>query len=144
MDQKIANSIRRKITDSGLKATHQRILIYDVLESASNHPTAEELHRIVKTRNLTISLGTVYKTLDSLIEKKMVRKVASPEGKMRYDAKMTSHSHIYYSDTNEIVDYEDEGLTKLVTNYLKQKNLNNSEINEVSIYINAKRINPKT
>ena len=141
MNQKTANAIRKKIADSGLKATHQRMVIYNVLKSASNHPTAEEVHRIVKTHNMTISLGTVYKTLDSLIAKKMVRKVPTSEGKMRYDAKMRNHNHIYYTNTNEIVDYEDQELNQLIINYLKQKNIKNLEIDEISICINAKKNN---
>ena len=61
------SQIKEKITACGLKGTHQRIAIYDALLSLENHPTAEKIYNSIKKKYPTISLGTVYKTLETFV-----------------------------------------------------------------------------
>ena len=145
MDLKTHQQIKDKITAKGLKATFQRILIYHTISGMDNHPTAEELYSKIKLENLTISLGTVYKTLDSLVEKELIQKVPTREGKMRYESKIHAHNHIYYVNTNEIVDFEDNTLNKIIKQYLEKKdfyNLDTTNIN-VSVYVQGNKLDLK-
>ena len=46
----------------------QRQLILDTLRSVHNHPTAEDVFQMVREKNPTISLGTVYRNLNLLVD----------------------------------------------------------------------------
>ena len=68
-----------RLRATGLKATPQRILIFQELMSRTDHPTAEDLYSAVKKVHSTISFNTVYHTLQALTEKEMVRR--NPAGR---------------------------------------------------------------
>jgi len=48
-----------------LKITHQRIVVYQALILSKNHPTAEQIYDFIKSKNPSITLATVYKTLET-------------------------------------------------------------------------------
>ncbi|MCG8306076.1 MAG: transcriptional repressor [Cytophagales bacterium] len=130
------------LASKGLKITHQRIVVYQALLAAKNHPTAEQIYDSIKSQNPSISLATVYKTLETLAENLLIHKVSTPQGTMRYDARIDNHNHIYISNTNEILDYEDEELSKILLNYLKKKNFDNLSITDFKVQIKGEKINP--
>jgi len=51
---------------AGLAVTPQRLAIFRRLAATDRHPSAEELHAAVRREMPTLSLATVYKTLDAL------------------------------------------------------------------------------
>ena len=51
---------------AGLAVTPQRLAIFRRLVATDRHPSAEELHAVVRREMPTLSLATVYKTLDTL------------------------------------------------------------------------------
>lgn len=134
--------IKAKLTSVGLKSTHQRIVIYDALLALGHHPTAEEVYARIKPGNPSISLGTIYKTLEALVDNHLIRKVFTDDGLMRYDARTDAHSHIYCINTHEIVDFTDPELHQWIEDYFKHKNIRNLKIREISVQINAEKINP--
>lgn len=130
--------------ESGLKATHQRIVVYEALmDLHGKHPTAEEVYQHLKPANPSISLGTVYKTLDSFAETSLVRKVLSEEGGKRFDANTTAHSHIYCSNTKEIIDFEDDELDQLLQGFFQKRNLSNFEIKGFSVQLTGNKVEPE-
>lgn len=137
-------NIKEKLTKSGLKVTHQRLIIYDYLIKAIHHPTAESIYEEIKDDNPSISLGTVHKTLDTFIEVGLVRKVSSTDNKKRFDANMEKHNHIYFENSKEIIDYHDDELQKIILNYLEKKELSNIEIKDIQLQINAKKIDERS
>lgn len=144
IEQKLHNyeHSKARIIHAGIKATQQRIVVYDALLNVENHPTVEQLFEMVKPGNPSISLGTVYKTLDKLIEVGLVEKVMSREGHMRYDANLANHNHIYCTNTGEIIDYYDEALNDLVKSFFSEKRLKNVRIQDIRLQINAEKVNP--
>lgn len=138
------NTLRERLLESGLKATHQRIVVYEALvELHGKHPTPEEVYQHLKPENPSISLGTVYKTLDTFAESCLIRKVLSEEGGKRYDANTIAHSHIYCSNTKEIVDFEDEELDSLLQEFLKRRHLENFEIRGFSVQLTGNKVEPE-
>jgi len=131
------------LASKGLKITHQRIVVYQALMSLKNHPTAEQIYESIKTKNPSLSLATVYKTLDTFVENLLINKVSTPQGMMRYDARIENHNHIYISNTNEIMDYEDQELREILLSYLKKKNFSNLNITDFKLQIKGEKINPK-
>ena len=134
--------IKNKLTEFGMKATHQRIVVYNALQQMYIHPSAEEVYTIIHNDNPSISLATVYNTLDSFVDAKLIAKVSSQEGKSRYDFNTHHHHHIYVTNTDEIIDYHDAELQELIEAYLKKKNISNLTIQELQLHIKAEKINP--
>ena len=143
MHQLTFEEIRTKLSSCGLKSTQQRIVIYDAVSRSLEHPSAEKIYESVKVDNPSISLATVYKTLETLIEAGLVSRVMNEDGTMRYDANLNSHNHIYCTNTKEIIDYEDPELGELIKNYFESKNITNLKIKEISVQINGEKIHPK-
>ncbi|MDB5273079.1 MAG: Fur family transcriptional regulator [Chitinophagaceae bacterium] len=128
------------MAEKGLKATTQRIVIYDALMSDCSHPTAETIHELIKISHPTISLATVYKTLETFVEYQLAQKVSTVEGTYRYDGKTEEHHHIVIDETNEIIDFDDEQIKALMKAHLAQKNIENLEITDISIQIRGRKI----
>ncbi len=132
--------IQHRIKESGLKVTQQRLVIYTALLGTKSHPTTESIYEDVKQNNPSISLGTVYKTLETFVEFGLAKKVMTEDGIMRYDGYVHSHHHIYCTNTKEIIDYEDENLMLLIKNYLEEKKINNLKIDQISVQINGQKL----
>ena len=96
----------------------------------------------IKKDNPTLSLGTIYKTLEIFVEKALIKRVNTSEGNMRYDARMENHNHIYCSNTNEIIDFKDDELDKIISDYLKVKNIKNLEIKDIRLHITGEKKDP--
>jgi len=131
--------LKAKLMEFKLKATHQRIVIYEALLKL-NHPSAESIFEMIRINAPSISLGTIYKTLDTMVTSGLAVKVSSEDGNMRYDANMGSHNHIYCINTKEIMDYQDEDLNKLIEEFFKKKNVQNLKIKDIRLQINGEKI----
>lgn len=136
------NTLKEALSTAGLKATQQRLVIYQCLMLSKNHPTAEDIFERIRPENPSISLGTVYKTLETLVDSKLVAKVPVSENKMRYDARMDTHSHIYCTNTGEIIDFQDHELEVLLRQYFAGKNIKNLEIENFNLQIRASKSKP--
>jgi len=131
------------LQDSNLKATHQRMVILNELMLSRAHPTADEVHASIKLKNPTISLGTVYRVLEQFVEKGIARKISTSEKSQRYDFKVKPHNHIFVTNTDEIIDYEDDALNELIMEYFKKKNIQNFNIEKVELHLNGEKKDPK-
>ena len=76
------------------RMTRQRALILEELRKLDTHPTADELHGIVRARLPRISLGTVYRNLDVLVDSGMARCLASVGAAKRFDGNISDHQHV--------------------------------------------------
>lgn len=99
---KTAEILRAK----GLKVTPQRIAIYSMLEGTKSHPSAEDIYKALMPTNPTISLATVYKTLDSFKATGLVQELSVGNGRSNYDADISSHPHILCTNCNKIYDFD--------------------------------------
>lgn len=135
--------IKKALSDAGLKATHQRIVIYQATYKMNHHPTAEDIFKAIHKQNPSISMGTVYKTLETFVEENLLEKVFTREGHMRYETKTDNHGHIYCANTDEILDYYDSELDELIVQFFKKKRISNLHIKNITLQINANRIDPE-
>ena len=78
----------------GYKATPQRLAIYDALAHTTAHPSADMLFRELQPHYPTMSIATVYKTLDILCAVGIAQELNVGEEAFRYDANVTSHPHV--------------------------------------------------
>ena len=82
------------LRDKGFKVTPQRIAIYDALLSTKEHPKAETIYNKLLPLYPTMSLATVYKTLETLSNLNLIQVLNLSEDSFRYDADMSNHHHI--------------------------------------------------
>ncbi len=91
---------------SNLNITPQRILIYNELLAHQDHPDAETIYRRVKKQFPTISLATIYKTLDTFAELGLLSRFRSVEGSLRIDMNMEQHHHLVCVRCDRVFDIE--------------------------------------
>jgi Fur family peroxide stress response transcriptional regulator len=101
------------LKDKGLKVTPQRLAIYTCLRNSYSHPTAEDIYKEVVVSNPSISLATVYKTLDSFSKVGLVNELHIVNEHSNYDAHMEQHSHLICSHCQKIFDYTGSSLSSL-------------------------------
>lgn len=127
--------IKTKLSNAGLKATPQRLFILDALYTLNNHPTADKLIEHIRKTHPTIATGTVYSTLDTLVDKNLIKRVKTDRDIMRYDGIIDKHHHLYCSECDLIEDYKDEGLDKILDKYFKKKKLKGFHIEDIVLQI---------
>ena len=130
--------ISSKLVEKGLKVTPQRIAILAAIIKLNNHPTAENIIEYIRKNHPNISVATVYKVLDVLVENKLVKKVKTEKDFMRYDAIVESHHHIYCSDSDSIEDYFDNELNELLEKYFEKKKIPDFKIEDIKLQIIGK------
>jgi len=89
-----------------MRLTKQRRIILDILEKTKKHPTTEQIYNAVKKRMPHISLGTVYRNLENLSEKGVIRRLDLGDTQRHYDADTSEHFHLRCLDCGEIIDLE--------------------------------------
>lgn len=130
--------IATKLSERGLRVTPQRIAILSAILDLNNHPTAEHIIDYIKKKHPHISIGTVYKVLDSLVENHLIRKVKTESGTMRYDPLLANHHHLFCSESDRIEDYEDETLDALISDYFRKKGIKDFNIENIQLHITGK------
>jgi Fur family transcriptional regulator, peroxide stress response regulator len=133
-----AEEISARLIEKGLKVTPQRIAIFEAIIKLNNHPTAENIIDYIRKNHPNISVATVYKVLDTLVEKRLIKKVKTEKDIMRYDAVMESHHHIYCSDSDRIEDYKDLALNELLERYFEKNKIPGFKIEDIKLQIIGK------
>jgi Fur family transcriptional regulator, ferric uptake regulator len=84
-----------QLKESGLKNTKQRKAILDILSSSQQPLAAEEVFLMLKQNQIDVNLSTVYRSLETMSKKSVVRKVSvSGDNRMLYV--LNEHSHQHY------------------------------------------------
>ncbi len=74
------------------RSTRQRRLVLEAVSATTSHPTAEWVYETVRRALPRVSLGTVYRNLQRLVDEGRVRSFVRG-GRIRYDAALTPHDH---------------------------------------------------
>jgi Fur family peroxide stress response transcriptional regulator len=122
----------------GLKVTPQRIAVFDAVINLNNHPKAENITDYIKSNHPNIATGTVYKTLETLVNCGIIKRVKTDADIMRYDAITGRHHHLYCTDSDRIEDFTDPKLDKMLEKYLKDKKIPNFQIEDIKLQIVGK------
>lgn len=95
---------------AGLAVTPQRLAIFRHLAATDRHPSAEELHAAVRREMPTLSLATVYKTLNTLAGIGALRPVSRLGARGRWDANLRPHHHLVCTVCDAVVDVTERRL----------------------------------
>ena len=91
---------------AGLKATGPRVRILTALEHDHSHPTAEQLFETLRPDYPTLSLSTIYQTLDAFIRAGLCRRIAGAGDRMRVDGTPQDHDHAICRTCGTIFDVD--------------------------------------
>lgn len=99
--------------ERGTPVTHQRLAVFRALLESESHPDAETLHKGLRSTHPTLSLGTVYKTLEMLQSLGLASAVSSPGPTRRFDGNQHPHHHLWCKRCRRLTDVELEELTDI-------------------------------
>ncbi|REK12864.1 MAG: transcriptional repressor [Planctomycetota bacterium] len=109
--------VRRALEAAGCRFTVQRAAVFHYLEQVQTHPTAEDVYRAVRRKLPRISLATVYKALEALVDAHLATKLTNGDGSARYDCRGDDHYHLRDVESGEIrdlpVEFDPDLLKKL-------------------------------
>lgn len=78
-----------------MRYSHQRELILREVQARRDHPTAEQICTSLRAECPRLSLGTVYRDLNTLVEIGKVRRVSVPGEADRFDGEVDVHQHLW-------------------------------------------------
>ena len=109
-DAAIIETLRR----DGYKATPQRIAICRFALQSRDHPTAQRIYGEVRKVHPTVSLATVYKTLQILTEHGLIQELDLPQSQARFDSYVEPHINLVCLQCGNIQDLDDDAAREIV------------------------------
>jgi Fe2+ or Zn2+ uptake regulation protein len=91
---KTPTELTQLFRDRGLKVTAQRQCIFRVLHGNGSHPTARSVFESLREEMPTISLRTVYQTLNDLVALGEIQQFDVGTGAARFDPATGPHHHL--------------------------------------------------
>jgi len=104
----------KKCNDAGIRMTAQRSLIIETLVGSDDHPDADQVYRRAVERDQSISLPTVYRTLNLLDDAGIIKKINMNDGKARFESVREDHDHLIDADNGHIHEFYNQELKKIL------------------------------
>ena len=108
-----ASDRAERLRTVGLKVTGPRLAILGALATDRTHPSAEELHQSLLSTHPSLSLSTVYVTLEAFVVAGLARKLPEIDGRMRVDGTTEAHDHAVCRGCGTIFDVAREHCPRL-------------------------------
>ncbi len=86
-------ALRERLNARGTHLTRQRDAVFDYLSGVEHHPTAEDIFLAVRQKLPRLSLATVYKNLEGLVQCGAISKLTYGDAAARYDIRTDHHYH---------------------------------------------------
>lgn len=103
-----------RLRDSGYRLTPQRLALIHVLAEDGSHPSAEQVYTRLRGAFPTMSLATVYNTLDVLVGLGEALTLDLSDGGTRYDVKRpVAHPHLVCRSCGRVEDLDLPGVDDL-------------------------------
>jgi len=97
--------LRGALEQAGWRYTRQRAAVFAYLRSVDSHPTAEQVFAAVRQNIPNISLATVYKALEALVDAHLAARLSdNTGGPVRYDGRPEAHYHLRCERTGQVRD----------------------------------------
>lgn len=126
--EKLRALLKERLKEKGLKVTHQRMLVLLTLsEHTEQHLTAEDLYGMICRQYPDIGIATVYRTLQLLLDMKMVDRINLDDGRTRYEIgrlfeaqNRHNHHHLICRTCNKVIPFGDDLLDDVEKQIEKQ------------------------
>jgi Fur family transcriptional regulator, iron response regulator len=101
-----------KLRQAGLRPTRQRLALAELLfRGGHRHVSAEELRADALKAGVSISLATIYNTLNHFTAAGLLREVAIEGSKTYFDTNTADHFHFYFEGESRLIDIEGHDVT---------------------------------
>ena len=111
----------------GLRATKQRLDIWDELSGTNKHRDIETILQSLKKKKINVSRATLYRTIDVFVKHGLLKKFTLDDGRFLYEHNKKSitpqHDHIVCEDCGEIFEFFDNNISKIEDKIAKDLNL---------------------
>ncbi len=97
----------------GLPVTVQRRAILKAVLQQDDHPTADQVHAIVRKKIPELSRTTVYRVLETLVGMGLIRQLHHPGASARFDGKIHRHHHLVCTVCHTVIDVENSTIDEL-------------------------------
>lgn len=124
-----------------IKFSRQRESIRNYLSHTKEHPTADIIYNNIKKEYPNISLGTVYRNLNLLVEQGEIRRLTCGDGMDHFDYDTSEHYHFICTNCHKVVDLQMDSISHI--NVIAAANFN-GEIEGSCTYFYGKCPNCKT
>lgn len=84
----------------------QKDTLLRLIAANKGHPSAEELFLECKEKNIKISIATIYRNLNLLVQEGKIAKISLPNEPDRYDSRTDTHIHGVCDRCHAIEDFE--------------------------------------
>ncbi len=106
VQQRIESRLLSALRQAGLRLTLQRRAICRFLAQSEDHPTAQDIYRALKPQYPSLSLATVYNTLDALVRLGAVHRLGEAgDDAAHYDADISPHINLACIRCHRVVDF---------------------------------------
>jgi Fur family iron response transcriptional regulator len=103
MPEQLAEKLRR----AGLRPTRQRLDLARLLfQRGDRHVSAEDLHAEAHGEKLSVSLATVYNTLNQFKAAGLLREIAIEGDRSYFDTNTSNHCHFFDGAAGAIMDID--------------------------------------
>lgn len=89
-----------------MRTTKQKSLILSIVNNNHTHPSAVEIYDMCRSIIPAISLGTVYRNLNSLVEEGLIKRIKVLDNIDRYDNVEFRHAHFICIKCGKIIDLD--------------------------------------
>ncbi|MCL4560479.1 MAG: transcriptional repressor [Chloroflexi bacterium] len=101
--------LTKALQHSGLRLTPQRMAICELLAATDRHPTALWIYEQLRPRYPSLSLATVYHTLEALVGLGAINELGSAgDGTVHYDANVQPHINLACVSCHRVIDLPSE------------------------------------
>ena len=113
--KKQISRIEKLCADNGVKFTHQRKIIADVISNSNDHPDANEVYLRANKIDPRISLATVYRTIKLFEEYNVLNRIELGGKRARYEElnEDDHHDHLIDIDSGEIIEFVNDEIESL-------------------------------
>ncbi len=128
------NIYTKKLRESGLRPTRQRLKICEVLFSPEKtfHFTVNDLKKIIEEKlSEKISLATVYNTIHAFKKKGYLKEISINSDKSYFDTNTTDHQHFFDEDKSELIDCGDDEIDSINI----KRNITGKKIKSIEVLI---------
>ncbi len=95
----------RRLQRAGLRPTRQRLALGRLLfDGCDRHVTAEQLHAQAVAARVSVSLATVYNTLNQFTQAGLLREVVVDPGRSYFDTNTEDHHHFFHEEIGLLQD----------------------------------------
>jgi Fe2+ or Zn2+ uptake regulation protein len=117
-----------KMKKKRIKPTYIRLKVLSYLENGQKHPHAEKMYKTLKKEIPTVSMTSIYNTLELFQKKGLITPLFITGSEVRFDVIVSPHQHFFCQSCGRIYDLDVDSES------FKRENIDGHKVNEIQGY----------